>query len=190
MADDYTVNLTNNEYWATVDYSDKLRGEVDAPYRFYFDEYLLPITPSSWNYEAKNQNETIHMFNGNEVSWTKRSGLATWQFDFTLSNPKLPLEHYEFEDSLRNPDIMIDYLKNIKNQKRTIQFIVTDGRFENIVNEKVTLEEWNVEQDSDNCNDYVFSVTLQEYKEWHNMEADIDLNHHLILAKYAKGWRT
>ena len=30
MADDYTINL-NNELWATVNISDKLRGEVDEP---------------------------------------------------------------------------------------------------------------------------------------------------------------
>ena len=200
MADDYRVNLkdASKQYdygtpwasWMKGWRANYLRGEVNLPYHFYFDNNLLPITPSSWNYEGKNQNETLHMFNGNEVSWIKRSGLATWQFDFTISNPVSKAWDYEFKDGLRDPDKMIDYLKDVKDNKKTIQFVVTDGYLKNIVNEKVTLEDWSVEQDSENCNDYVFSVTLQEYKEWHNLEADIDLNHHLILAKYAKGWRT
>ena len=200
MADEYRVNLkgtgTQYEYgapwasWMTGWSMEYLRGEVNKPYRFYFDDNLLPITPSKWNHEAKNQNEVLHMANGNEVTWIKQSGLATWQFDFTVSHPIHAVHDYEFDDGLRDPDKMADYLKGIKDNKKTIQFVVTDGFLRNIVNEKVTLEEWSVEQDSENCNDYVFSVTLQEYKEWHNMEADVDLNHHLILAKYAKGWRT
>ena len=197
MADEYAVDLrrAGESYekwanWVTHFNNAYQRGEIDEPYRFYFDDYLLPITPSSWNREGKNQNETIHMFNGNEVSWIKKQGLITWQFDFTISNPITQVRNYEFSAGMRDPDKMAFFLDMKKNNKQTIDFVVTDGRFKNILNQKVTLEDWNVEQDSENCNDYVFSVTLQQYKEWHNMEADIDLNHHLILAKYAKGWRT
>lgn len=197
MAYEYTVDLkrTGASYeawakWMTRWTSDYPRGEVNLPYRFYLDDYLLPITPASWKDEEKNQNETIHMFNGEELSWIKKSGLAVWAFEFTIGNPISQVRHYEFEDGLRDPDKMISYLRGVKDGKKTIQFVVTDGFLKNIVNEEVTLEDWSVEQDSENCNDYVFSVTLQQYKEWHNMEADIDLNHHLILAKYAKGWRT
>ena len=175
MAYDYIVNLEKKiEGTAKGKAGNFPRGNVNDPYRFYFDDKLLPITPASWNYEAKNQNEIIHMFNGTEVSWIKRNGLGVC----------------EFKDGLRDPDEMMNYLKGVKRNKKTIQFVVTDGWNQGIVNEKVTLEDWSVDQDSENCNDYVFSVTLQEYHEWHNMEADIDLNHHLILAKYAKGWRT
>ncbi len=197
MADEYTVDLrrASESYeswakWVTHFNNEYQRGEINDPYRFYFDDYLLPITPSSWKREGKNQNETIHMFNGNEVSWIKKQGLITWQFDFTISNPITQVRSYEFSAGMRDPDKMAFFLDMKKSNKETIQFVVTDGRFKNILNQEVTLEDWSVEQDSENCNDYVFSVTLQQYKEWHNMEADIDLNHHLILAKYAKGWRT
>lgn len=191
MAYDYIVNLEKKiEGTAKGKAGNFPRGNVNDPYRFYFDGILLPITPSSWNYEGKNQNETVHMFNGTEVSWIKRNGLGVWKFDFTISNPTTAVRDYEFKDGLRDPDEMMNYLKGVKRNKKTIQFVVTDGWNQGIVNEKVTLEDWSVDQDSENCNDYVFSVTLQEYQEWHNMEADIDLNHHLILAKYAKGWRT
>ena len=189
----YRVNLKKqfdaNELWQEI-IDDTLRGTNNMPFRFYFDDHLLPITPASWSYEPKNQNETIHMANGDEVSWIKQGGLPVWNFEFTIGEPIQWVRPYEFDQGLKTPEKMIEYLDGAKEQKKTIRFIVTDGILRNLVNEKVTLEDWSVEQDSENGNDHVFTVSLRRYKEWHNMEADINLNHHLILAKYAKGWRT
>lgn len=189
----YRVNVKDrfdpNEKWMRI-IDDSLRGQIDQPFRFYFDDKLLPITPAKWSYEPKNQNETIHMANGDEKTWIKQNGLAVWNFEFTICELIQFKRDYEFDEGLIAPEAMIEYLDSMRNKKKPIQFIVTDGILRNLVNEKVSLEDWSVEQDSDNANDHLFTVTLQQYREWHNMEADINLNHHLILAKYAKGWRT
>lgn len=156
-------------------------------YRVYLGALELPVTPSKITVSNENRNETVELVNEDVVSNPKCDGLVTFEFDFLI-----PLQAYPFVNAkvLERPDYYCDWLAQRKQKKEAFQFIVTrNNGFGRNTNVKVLLEDYSYVEDAESGNDYVFSVTLKEYREWHNMEVDVSLNHHLINAKYARGWR-
>lgn len=190
----YTVNASgvDDNFIDLPTVTDEPIPASNTAYRFYFDEHLLPLTPGKYDFKADNRNDKLGMFNGNQVTDLKPDGLHEYSFDFEVVGPTSRKKSFEFYTAniFWEAQNVIDFIMEKKRTKRPIDFVVTDGRAQSIINEKVTINDWNYTQDNDNADDYTFSITLTEYREWHNMEADIDLNHHLILAKYAKGWRS
>lgn len=153
--------------------------------RFYLDGNMLPVTPGKIHYKNDNQNEAIDLMNGGKVSHLKLDGLGTFDFEFEVPVTKRP---YAVDQTLKAASEYEGMLKALKSSRRPFQFIITRGNWDN-ENVKVSLEDYEKTQDAEDGNDFRFSVTLREYKEWHNMETDTNLNHHLILAKQRKGWK-
>ena len=187
----YTAGVDDNEIALPTVIDDPIPAGNTA-YRFYFDEHLLPITPGKYEFKSDNKNEKMDMFNGNVVSDLHPSGLHEYNFDFEITGPTSARKNFEFFTSyiFHGADQVIEYLREKDRTRAPFEFVITDGKDQSIVNETVVIGGLDYVQDNDNADDYTFSIVLREHREQHNMQADVDLNHHLILAKYVKGWRS
>lgn len=55
-------------------------------YRFYFDNMLFPVTPSSLKIKIKNKNKTLTLINEGEINLLKQAGLTSISFSALLPN--------------------------------------------------------------------------------------------------------
>lgn len=131
-------------------------------YMFYLGNMLLPIAPGELSVKIKNQNQSLELISGREVSILKIPGLTEIEFKALLPNVHYPFAVYK--SGFRKPDYYLEKLERIKSKKHPFQFIVTRESGDSFdTNIKVSLEEYSIIEDAKNAFDIEVSIKLKQY---------------------------
>lgn len=137
-------------------------------YVVYLDKVLLPITPAKINLKIKNKNETLDLINHGEVNILKDAGLTEITFDARIPHSKYPFAVYK--DEFKNAKYFVDEIEKLKTNKKPFQFIVSrttpNGTVLFHTNIKVSLEDYDIDEDAEDNNDLTIPVTLKQYKDY------------------------
>ena len=135
-------------------------------YSIYLDKILLPIAPSKIKIGFSSQNKTLNLINDGEIHILKDPGLLDIEFDAMLPNTKYPFSIYK--DGFESADKFIDKINKLKTDKKPFQFIVTRTRPDGTplfnTNIKVSLEEYEINEDAEEGFDVILSIKLKQYK--------------------------
>lgn len=135
-------------------------------YSFYLDKVLLPIAPSKLKISFASQNKTLNLINDGEINILKDPGLLEIEFDAMLPNTQYPFSVYK--DGFIKAADFIDKINKLKMDKKPFQLIVTRTRPDGTplfnTNIKVSLEEYEMEEDASEGFDVILSIKLKQYK--------------------------
>ena len=135
-------------------------------YDIYIDRYLLPLSPRQIQISSKNMNETVKLINDAEVNILKKEGLKEITFEFVLPAYKYPFTNFRY--GYESPQHFLSKIERLKREQRPFQFIIVrqypTGKNYFNTNIKVSLEDYDVSDDTDEFMDIKVSVKLKEYK--------------------------
>lgn len=157
-------------------------------YDFYIDGLLLPVTPSELKTSIKNQNKTFNTINSGEINILKAPGLTTIEFDMMIPQVKYPFARYgiEYEEYNKDKDqgfieakVYLDKLEKLKVERKVFAFNVIrklpNGRAtfgtkfrndENGLSNKVSLESYEILENSKNGFDVIVKVKLKQFRDF------------------------
>lgn len=145
-------------------------------YSIYLDKVLLPIAPKSIKIGFSSQNRTLNLINHGEINILKDPGLLDIEFDAMLPNTKYPFSIYK--DGFESADKFIDKINKLKTDKKPFQFIVTRTRPDGTplfnTNIKVSLEEYEINEDAEEGFDVILSIKLKQYKPYSTKKIKIE----------------
>lgn len=137
-------------------------------YYFYMGKMLCPVAPSKLQLKIQNENKTLTLINEGEVNILKKAGLTDISFDLLLPNVKYPFATYK--SGFVNAKGFLEQLEKMKTNKEPFQFIVTrtlpNGKMLFDTNMKVSLESYDIKEDSKQGFDVTVSVKLKQYREF------------------------
>ena len=137
-------------------------------YHFYFGKMLCPVAPSKLQIKVKNHNKTMTLINEGEINILKQAGLTEISFDLLLPNVKYPFATYK--SGFINAKVFLDEFEKLKVSKEPFQFIVTrtfpNGKMLFDTNMKVSLEDYDIKEDSKQGFDVMVSVKLKQYRDF------------------------
>ncbi len=134
-------------------------------YEFILDDVRLPVAPEKMKTKISNQNKTINLISGQEVNIPRIAGLT--EIEFTLL---LPAQQYPFAvypTGFQPPEYYLKKLESLKQEMKAFQFEVKrkqlSGKQSYNLSQKVTLEEYSIEEDAANGFDIVVSIRLKQF---------------------------
>lgn len=137
-------------------------------YYFYMGKMLCPVAPSKLQLKIQNENKTLTLINEGEVNILKKAGLTDISFDLLLPNVKYPFATYK--SGFVNAKVFLKQLEKMKTDKKPFQFIVTrtlpNGKMLFDTNIKVSLESYDIKEDSKEGFDVTVSIKLKQYREF------------------------
>ncbi len=137
-------------------------------YYFFLDGVALPVAPSKLQIKYKNQNKTITLINEGEVNILKSPGLGEISFDALLPQSRYPFAYYPSE--FQRADYYLKKLEQLKTDKKPFQFVCyrtsPSGQPLFDTSLKVSLEDYEISEDTKNGLDITVKVKLKEYREY------------------------
>ena len=137
-------------------------------YHFYLGNMLCPVAPSKLQLKVKNHNKTMTLINEGEINILKQAGLTEISFDLLLPNVKYPFASYK--SGFKKAKVYLDELEKLKVERKPFQFIVTrtfpDGKMLFDTDMKVSLEDYDIKEESKQGFDVMVSVKLKQYKDF------------------------
>lgn len=137
-------------------------------YHFFIGKILCPIAPSSLQLKIGNKNKTMTLINEGEVNVLKQAGLTEISFNLLLPNVKYPFAIYK--SGFQNAKYFLNEIEKLKTNNKPFQFIVTrslpSGKILFDTNMKVSLENYEIKEDTNQGFDVVVSVKLKQYREY------------------------
>lgn len=137
--------------------------------KVYLGGTLLPYAPSSIEVKTKNQNRTITLIDGAEISFPAPMGLTT----FTLHDVLLPSLSLDIApEDAEEPLYYVSEFEELKKSKKPFPFIVSEigesGAESKIINgdfqdTEVTLENYTVNMDCEENGNYIAQIELKIY---------------------------
>lgn len=144
-------------------------------YLFYLDKVLLPIAPSKIELNINNQNKTYTLINDGEINVLKKPLLTDITFDVIIPQVEYPFATYK--NGFQRPSFYLEKLESLKTGKEPFQFIVTrtfpNGRMMFDTNMKVSLEDYQIDEDSGNGFDLMVEIKLKQYRDYGTKTANI-----------------
>lgn len=154
-------------------------------YSFYLGNILLPVSPSKLKTKIKNQNKTLTLINESEVNILKKAGLTEISFDALLPNVKYPFATYK--NGFIKAKIYLEELEKLKNSQKPFQFIVsrTKPKGEEVfyTDIKVSLEDYEIEEDNDNGFDIIVSIKLKQYRDYGTKVCKINIQNPTVVPQ-------
>lgn len=136
-------------------------------YHFYMGKMLCPIAPSKLQLKIANKNKTLTLINEGEVNILKQAGLTDVSFDLLLPNVNYPFATYK--SGFKTADYFLGELEKLKTDEKPFQFVVTrlfpNGKMLFDTNMKVSLESYEIKEDTKQGFDVVVSIKLKQYKD-------------------------
>lgn len=137
-------------------------------YFFYLGKMLCPVAPSKLELKIKGNNKTMTLINEGEINILKKAGLTEISFDLLLPNVKYPFATYK--SGFRNAKYFLDAIEKLKTDDEPFQFIVTrtfpNGKMLFDTNMKVSLEDYTINEDSNEGFDVIVSMKLKQYRNY------------------------
>jgi len=109
-------------------------------------------------------NKTMELANSGEINLIKFPKLTEYSFDFELVHD---IENIKYRASNHEPKEILDFLESAKANKKVVVFRVLRkvGRKVRFPLEaKVTVESYDIEEDSENNSDITVSLTLKQFR--------------------------
>ena len=120
----------------------------------------MPETPGKLTLKIKGANKTVTLLNEGEINFLKLPGLTDITLPLTL--PML--------SGSKTPDYYLNLLEKAKTNRTTTQFIMTRtspaGRLLFDTNIKVSVEDYNIEENAENGLDVSVEVKLKQYRDY------------------------
>lgn len=167
-------------------------------YSIYFDNVLMPVTPSKIEMKVKNQNSTLNLINGDEINIIRPPGLTEISFELLIPQVKYPFAIYpdsmdglvikpKAEDSAQffEAQHYLALFERLKKDTKPFKFIVERSKPDNIklfetkVDMDVTLEEYSIIEDAANGFDLTIPVRLKQYRSYVGNSAENGIQHRL-----------
>lgn len=137
-------------------------------YQVYFNDLLLPVTPSKLQLKVSSQNKTMNLINGSEINVLNMPGLSEISFDVLI--PHTEYSFAQYEDGFLPPDHFLNYFEILKNSIKPFRFICIrespDGEALFDTNLMVSLEDYSVTEDAKEGFDFTVSFSLKQYQEY------------------------
>ena len=133
-------------------------------YRIYLNDVLFPIAPEKINTKIKNQNKTVTLISGDEVSLIKTPGLSEFEFSLLLPNVLYPFALYP--NGFKKSDYYLRFLSKLQSDKKPINFKIikklqNDEELDQI-SMITTLEGYELEESS--SFEILVKINLKEFK--------------------------
>ena len=147
-------------------------------YYMYMDNMQIPIPPPALKTKIGSRNKTIDLLEKGQVNVIRSPALTEISFRFMLPNSKYPFSQQVVRGMVASfmgvsdgmAPAMIDELERMKSEGQPFQFIVVrmkdSGSYINMMNEKVTLESYSIEEEADEGYDMYADVTLRAFKDY------------------------
>lgn len=132
-------------------------------FQFYLDSLLFPVAPEKMTVKIGNQNDTLTLISGQEVSLLKLPGLSKITFSCLLPAVRYPFAQYP-GGVFQNPKNYLDKLESLKQTCKPFFFqVIRPGRFQTSFT--VSLEDYTITEDaSKHGQDVSVDVTLLQYQ--------------------------
>lgn len=136
-------------------------------YNVSLGEMTLPVAPSKITMKTRNNNKTMELIDGSEINFLRSPGLTEYSFEFLIPHVKYPFA--EYPQGFQPAKYFLDGLKKLKNEKKifafTVKRTISGGKVLFSDSQNVCLEDYTINEDSNNGLDFIASVTLKEYIE-------------------------
>lgn len=147
-------------------------------YSIFMDGVQMPVTPSKISTKINNKNKTITLINDGEVNIIKTPGLTDVDFEVLIPQVKYPFAVYE--DKFKPAQFYIEKFEQLKLSSSPFQFKVNrtspKGDFLYDTNLTVTLEDYEISENTDNGLDLMVSIKLKQYREYKTKIINISSN--------------
>jgi len=144
-------------------------------YYFYLDKLLLPIAPSKLQLKINNQNKSLTLINDGEINILKKAKLTDVDFDVLIPQVKYPFALYK--DGFQTASHYLEKFEALKSGQEPFQFIVTrtlpNGKMLFDTNMKVSMEDYNVNENSKEGFDLVVSISLKQFRNYGTKTANV-----------------
>ena len=144
----------------------------------YMGNVLMPVTPSQIKMKINSQNQTVTLMNDGEVNLLKSPGLTDVSFTLLIPQVKYPFAKQnliavnrttgETVTALIPASFYLDLFQELKVNKTPFQWIVSrylpKGKLLFDTNMKVTLEDYQINEDVRQGFDLEIDVQLKQYK--------------------------
>lgn len=137
-------------------------------YSVFMGKTLLPVTPSKIKTKVNNNNKMVTLLDEGEVNIVKKVGLTDISMDVILPNQKYPYARYL--NGFKRAKVYLDLFERLKNNKEPFQLIISrslpKGSKLFYTNIKVTIEDYEIDDDAKNGFDITVKLKLKQYKEY------------------------
>ena len=145
-------------------------------YIFSIDGVELPVTPAKMQTKINNNNKTVNLINGGEVSILKEAGLTDISFEALIPQTSYPFAN----NNDHNAKYYLDLFEKLKTSKQPFQFVVirqnpnNDELFGTDIT--VSLEDYTITEDAKNGLDLMVSIKLKQYRSYQTKILEVQNN--------------
>lgn len=147
-------------------------------YYFYMGSVLLPIPPESFSLKIKNTNKTVTLINEGEINILKEAGLTDLEFKVLI--PAVEYSFATYEGGFKPQSYFLTHFENLKTEKEPFQLIVSrkmsNGKLLFDTNMTVSLEDYQINEKSNEGFDLVVSIKLKQYRLYGTKIVKVDNN--------------
>lgn len=137
-------------------------------YNVYLGKMLCPVAPEKIVCKFGSGNKTMTLMNGEEVSFLKEGKLGEVTFTLLLPNTRYPFAVYR--EGFEPAASFLRQIEKLKNEKKPFRFIIVrrspGGKHIHNTNVKVSLEDYQVEDNAKNGFDVYVTIKLREYRDF------------------------
>ncbi len=133
-------------------------------YLFYLGGVLLPVTPADFILKDKNQNRTVSLVSGSEISLPETTGLCEISFSALLPMVQYPFSIYEgeFKDGM----FFAKVLRGMKEKAEPVWFRVLRNEKRVSTDINCVIEELSFKEDALNGGDITCDIVLKQYRDY------------------------
>ncbi len=137
-------------------------------YNVYLGKMLCPVAPEKIQLKVANNNKTMVLMDGSEINILKDAGLSEISFSLLLPNTRYPFAVYK--SGFERAGYFLEQIETLKLEKKPFQFIVVrqfpDGKNLYNTNIKVSLEDYQIEDNAGDGFDVRVAVRLKQYRDY------------------------
>ncbi len=145
-------------------------------YDFYMGNCLLPVAPQKLQIKINSANKTLTLINDGQINILKTPELTDMEFECMIPQVKYPFAVYK--SGFKEASYFLDYFEKLKTDKKPFQFIVSrimpNGRILVSTDRKVSLEDYQITEDSKNGFDFTVKIKLKHYRDYCTDIVDIN----------------
>lgn len=137
-------------------------------YNVYLGKMLCPVAPEKIQLKVSNKNKTMVLMDGSEINILKDAGLSEISFSLLLPNTRYPFAVYK--SGFERAGYFLGQIEKLKLEKKPFQFIVVrqfpNGKRLYNTNIKVSLEDYQIEDNAGDGFDVRVAVRLRQYRDY------------------------
>ena len=134
-------------------------------YTMFIDSVQMPVTPGKLQLKIKGKNKTITLVNDGEINFLKLPGLT----DITAPLLLPTLQSYGGQPA-QSPDYYLGVFEKLINDRTPARFILSrvspDGKRLFDTNMKVSIENYDIDEDATDGLDVSVSLKMKQYKDF------------------------